>query len=150
MLKNTYERSRFIKFALVGVSGTIVDFLFFNLFIWLGFASIIASMFSFIIAVFNNFFWNRIWTYPESRELPIIAQFGKFSVVSVIGLAIRTTILLLIESPLIGAISLLIPADFVIAPELIGKNTSLAVVIVIVLFWNYFGNKLWTYRGTVS
>ena len=42
------------------------------------------------------------------------------------------------------------PADFVIAPELIGKNTSLAVVIVIVLFWNYFGNKLWTYRGTVS
>jgi len=145
--KKQNETQRFIKFALVGISGTVVDFSIFNLLSSvLGFATIPSSVVSFIVAVFNNFFWNRNWTYPESKALPFSEQFGKFGIVSVIGLVIRTIIFSAIENPLIE-----ISSDYLgklpITPEVIGHNLALATVIIIVLFWNYFANKIWTYKG---
>lgn len=144
--KLSSEQIRFIKFALVGLSGTVVDFAIFNLCsIDLGLPTIVSSAISFIIAVFNNFIWNRLWTYPESRKFKLSEQFGKFALVSVAGLVIRTLIFLWIENPLIlfskNYLSA-IPID----PEVIGHNITLASVIVIVLFWNYFINKMWTYK----
>ncbi|MDK2980073.1 MAG: hypothetical protein PWQ55_420 [Chloroflexota bacterium] len=145
--KPTSETRRFLKFALVGISGTVVDFTIFNLLSSvLGFATIPSSVVSFIAAVFNNFFWNRHWTYPESKAFSFRDQFGKFGVVSVIGLIIRTLIFSNIEHPLI-----LMSAEYLgmipLTPAVIGHNLALATVIVIVLFWNYFANKLWTYKG---
>ena len=150
MLLNKPERIRFIKFALVGISGTFVDFLLFNLFLRLGFSSVVSSAFSFSIAVLNNFIWNRLWTYPESREFTIANQLGKFAIVSMIGLAVRTAILFLIEQPVIGITSSLLPVTYSQFSEVIGKNLSLSIVIVFVLFWNYFGNKFWTYKGVAE
>jgi putative flippase GtrA len=141
------EKKRFIKFALVGFSGTIVDFGIFNLLSsLLGFPTIASSVVSFITAVFNNFFWNRRWTYPESKERPFSEQFGKFGIVSVAGLIIRTIIFSSIENPLIQSSQSIAP-KIGISAEIIGHNLALATVIIIVLFWNYFANKLWTYKG---
>ena len=100
-LINKKENKRFIKFALVGISGTVVDFGVFNilttLFNMAGIFSIfsveaviLSSVLSFIIAVFNNYHWNRNWTYPESKQFTHSDQLFKFGTVSVIGLIIRT------------------------------------------------------------
>ena len=157
LINNHKENTRFIKFALVGISGTFVDFGFFNLFIYLfrlldfnGFfaldAVVIASVFSFVIAVFNNYYWNRNWTYPESKQYSHVDQFLKFSTVSVIGLLIRTPLFAWVKAPVTQWVSEMIGGHFIISSITIGQNIALAAVIVIVLFWNYFANRFWTYK----
>ncbi len=140
-------RQRFLRFALVGVSGTIVDFSIFNLLsVVVGLPVIISSIGSFLIAVINNFIWNRLWTYPESKRLPLSNQLVKFSIVSILGLLIRTPLFALIEKPVISVSSSILGNSVSIKPEIIGHNIALAIVIVVVLFWNYFINRKWTYK----
>jgi putative flippase GtrA len=142
------QNKRFFKFAMVGVSGTLVDFGFFNLFsVLLGLPAILSSVFSFSIAVINNFYWNRIWTYPESKNASLADQMTKFAVVSVLGLLIRTPMFAVIEEPIIRAADSIFSDIFPIEPVIIGHNFALAFVIIVVLFWNYFVNRFWTYRN---
>ncbi|HAF61620.1 MAG TPA: hypothetical protein DCK95_04770 [Anaerolineaceae bacterium] len=146
-MKNTKPK-RFLKFALVGLSGTVVDFAIFNLCINLfHFESIEASVCSFSIAVINNFIWNRNWTYPESKSIPISQQLVKFSIISVIGLIIRTPLFAYLENPIITLAEQSLSSDFPLSPVTIGHNVSLAIAIIVVLFWNYFANRFWTYKG---
>ena len=141
------ERERFLKFAFVGISGTVIDFGVFNLLLHMQFNSIIASTISFIVAVFNNFYWNRNWTYPESKIHPIAPQLIKFSLVSLVGLLIRTTLYKLIERPSINFAEGMLRENILFSSEVVGKNISLAFVIIIVLFWNYLVNRFWTYKN---
>jgi putative flippase GtrA len=145
--KKQSDIQRFIKFSLVGISGTVVDFSIFNLLSSiLGFPTIPSSVVSFTVAVFNNFFWNRHWTYPESKGFSFSEQLGKFGLVSVAGLIIRTFIFSRIEVPLIHFSEAYL-GGIKLTPAIIGHNLALATVIIIVLFWNYFTNRLWTYKG---
>jgi putative flippase GtrA len=155
---NHKENKRFIKFALVGISGTVVDFSVFNilntLFNLTGIISIfsvetviISSVLSFIIAVINNYHWNRNWTYPESKQFSHTDQLFKFGTVSLIGLIIRTPMFAWIREPLTNNIVDLIGDNFFLSPEILGQNVALAAVIVVVLFWNYFINRIWTYKN---
>jgi putative flippase GtrA len=50
----------------------------------------------------------------------------------------------LIEKPLINLAERTIPN--LLTPTIVGHNVSLAVVILIVLLWNYFINRKWTFR----
>jgi putative flippase GtrA len=140
-------RDQFIKFALVGISGTIIDFGIFNLLLSMQLSSIFASTVSFLVAVFNNFYWNRNWTYPESKIHPIATQLIKFSAVSIAGLLIRTILYKLIEQTSIDFAEGLLIENIRFSSEVVGKNISLAFVIIIVLFWNYLANRLWTYKN---
>jgi len=99
-----------------------------------------------MIALLNNFFWNRNWTYPESKIHPIKTQLIKFSTVSVVGFLIRTNLYKLIEQPSIKFAKGMFNEDFLLPAEVVGKNISLAFVIIVVLFWNYFANRLLTYK----
>ena len=141
------EKGRFIKFAIVGISGTIIDFGIFNLLLYMQFSSIFASIISFIVAVINNFYWNRIWTYPESKIHPIANQLINFSSVSLAGLIIRTILFKLIEQPSINFSEGMLSENILFSAEVVGKNISLAFVIIIVLFWNYLANRFWTYKN---
>jgi putative flippase GtrA len=141
------SQKRFLKFAIVGLGGTIVDFSFFNIFSSLfGFSIIPSSIISFLIAVINNFYWNRNWTYPESKEFKFSGQLLKFSAVSTIGLLIRTPLLVWIEKPAITFVSEFIPYKIFLTPEAISRNLALAFVIGVVLLWNYFINQKWTFK----
>ncbi|MCJ7519689.1 MAG: GtrA family protein [Anaerolineaceae bacterium] len=145
--KQINGQKRFFRFAVVGVSGTIVDFSIFNILsVAIGLQIITSSIVSFIVAVVNNFIWNRNWTYPESKNRSLSEQLLKFSIVSILGLLIRTPLFALIENPLINFAVGLLGQQFFIKPEIMGHNFALATVIVIVLFWNYFINRLWTYK----
>jgi putative flippase GtrA len=142
------EKMRFLKFAVVGISGTIIDFGVFNLLLFMQFSSIFASTISFIVAVFNNFFWNRNWTYPESKFRPIANQLMKFLSVSIAGLLIRTNLYGLIEQPSIKFAERMLRENILFFAEVVGKNISLAFVIIIVLFcsWKEYFVSLCNYH----
>ena len=146
LVKNKRERNRFFKFAIVGAIGFVVDFLTFNLFrSGFGFAPEISSVISFTAAVISNFLFNRFWTYPDSRTKPLLKQLLQFGAVNVIGLVIRTTIFSFIHEPLVGVFeSINLPID--LPAYVLGENSALAIVVVIVMFWNFFVNRYWTYN----
>ena len=92
------EQARFMRFALVGAIGAVIDFGVFNLIThFTGINAVIASVISFICAVCSNFIWNRYWTYPDSRTKHITHQLLQFIIISVIGLTIRTPLFAFLE-----------------------------------------------------
>ena len=134
---NSKELERFIKFAIVGTIGAVVDFSILNLmykvFNW---SLLAANSLSFTCAVLSNFTWNRLWTFPESKKRPIRTQLSQFALVNVIGLGINNLVLV----NLAALFSRFIPDPF-------DYNLAKAIAIIIVLFWNFGINRIWTYRG---
>ncbi len=95
------ERTRFIKFAVVGAIGSLIDIGVMNLMTQVfNLPLVLGGSISFVCAVVNNFFGNRYWTYPDSRSRPLRHQVGMFFVVNAIGIAIRIPILKYAEPPL--------------------------------------------------
>jgi putative flippase GtrA len=140
------ERGRFFRFAIVGAIGSVVDFGVFNLVTQLTpITAVVASVISFVAAVVSNFTWNRLWTYPDARSKHISKQLGQFVVVSVVGLAIRTPLFAGLEHLLTDVLTPVVPKDFFVGPVFIAHNMSLAVAILVVMMWNFFANRYWTY-----
>jgi putative flippase GtrA len=146
ILTSPVERTRFLKFMAVGAFGAVVDFGIANLLThFLNFVLVLAGTISFACAVISNFIWNRYWTYPESRSRPLPHQLGMFALVNVAGVAIRIPILHFLEAPLRDLVSAngILPA---LSPEFIARNLTLAVAVGIVMLWNFFVNRYWTYN----
>jgi len=151
------EINRFLKFSIVGIIGAVVDFGSFNLLAnALGIASIVASVISFSAAVTSNFLWNRYWTYPDSRSKPVSQQVIQFTTVNLVGLVIRTPIFAFSEAPFILFSGKVLPLAQAILPQsiaslgflnatVLGRNLALALAVIVVLFWNFFINRIWTY-----
>ena len=151
------EATRFWKFLIVGTFGAVIDFGIFNLLnTLLGVWYLLSGTISFIAAVTSNFIWNRFWTYPDSRSKPIASQAAQFALVNVVGLALRTPILALMERPMVrfaGRLlsevpvleTLLSALRLNLDPTVLGRNLSLALAVLIVLFWNFGANRIWTY-----
>lgn len=141
------ERKRFVKFALVGALGAVIDFGVMNLLSHgiLELPLVWAGTISFLCAVISNFTWNRIWTYPESRSRPLLSQLGMFFLVNAAGVLIRIPILHYAEPPLLEFVeSAFRTAHF--TAEFIAKNFTLAAAVGIVMMWNYSINRYWTYN----
>lgn len=131
------ELRRFTKFALVGTLGTVVDFSTLNiLHLVFGLSLVLSNTLSFSVAVVNNFTWNRLWTFPESRECGLGEQLLKFGLVNVIGLGINQLVFLNLN-------------HYVFEPWVgrFGYNLAKAVAIIVVLFWNFGVNRIWTYKN---
>jgi putative flippase GtrA len=147
---NKREIARFLKFSIVGTIGAVVDFgTLYLLHGVLGLHIVLSNTCSFTAAVLSNFVWNRYWTYPDSRSKPIRMQLLQFFVVNVVGWGINTGLLVLLRFPctsLTGGLgqhlSLGLHADLTYK---LGYNLAKAIATVIVLFWNFFVNRLWTY-----
>jgi putative flippase GtrA len=130
----------------VGLIGAVVDFGIMNLFSKLfGMPLVWAGTISFACAILSNFFWNRHWTYPDSRTRPIARQMVMFFIVNVAGLAIRLPILHFLEPPMRGLFDRL-ALNISLSPEFLGKNFTLAVAVGVVMLWNFFINRYWTYN----
>lgn len=148
IVTNPKERERFLKFAVVGAFGALVDFGSFHLLMSiLNIPAEWAQAGSFTLAIISNFIWNRLWTYPDSRSKPITNQLVTFFLVNIVGLAIRTPIFTGLESPfrnLFNRIGFL-PIGLITADRL-GYTFALGVAVVVVMFWNFFINRVWTYN----
>jgi len=146
ILTDTKERNRFFKFALVGTLGAVIDFGVMNLLShFVDMDLVYAGTISFICAVISNFVWNRIWTYPESRSRPLLNQLGMFFLVNLAGIAIRVPILHYLEPPLLRFFEGIFHTSYNSA-EFYAKNLTLAVAVGIVMLWNFFVNRYWTYN----
>jgi putative flippase GtrA len=135
---NSSELSRFVRFALVGAFGAVVDFGVLNLLVLAaGWPKEFANLVSTSCAIVSNFTWNRLWTFPESRERPLHAQFGQFLVVNLIGLAINQFLFTTTDALVFDSL----------APHPLDYNLAKGTAIIVVLFWNFIVNRNWTYRG---
>ncbi|MEM9953592.1 MAG: GtrA family protein [Chloroflexota bacterium] len=151
------EVVRFLRFSCVGILGAMLDLgisltLFQTVFPPLDVDGselfwnyTIATTISFAAAITSNFFWNRYWTYPDSRSRSLGAQLLLFAFICTVGWLARGVWL-----------------DFAIEPagqwmrENTGLETGLAnslgavsavlVAIFIVMIWNFVVNRLWTFN----
>jgi len=147
------ELVRFLKFCVVGTLGTAIDFGILNLlYNVLGFHQVLSNVVSVSAATVSNYTWSRFWVYPETKHQHGARKFGQFVIVSLIALGLNTTILwvtdhwLLGESGLLGG--LVAPAATWLAIEhsILSSNAAKVVATAIVLFWNFFANRMWTFR----
>jgi putative flippase GtrA len=156
------EVERFLRFAVVGFIGAVVDFG--TLFILQAtilppvnrLAVATATTIAFCAAIISNFTWNRFWTYPDSRTKSVRRQLFLFAFISVIGWLGRTVwissayealgdFLMPYALPLIHLYRPeYIPSDT--ASGKLGTIAAMTIGIVIVMFWNFFANRYWTYN----
>jgi len=95
------EVERFVRFAVVGSVGTVVDFtILVVLKEVVGLPLLLANTTSYLAGVANNFTLNRLWTYPEARAKAVWRQFAQFLMVSTAGLILNNLIVSLLAEPL--------------------------------------------------
>jgi putative flippase GtrA len=119
---------KFLKFGIVGGSGVLVDFGI----TWfmrerLKINQYTSNTTGFCCAVVSNYILNRLWTF-ESHNNNVPLEFGKFVLVSVVGLSLNNLIIYLLN-------------------ERFGLNFYLAKGIAtgIVMIWNFFANLYFTF-----
>jgi putative flippase GtrA len=116
------------KFCVVGASGYAVNLAVYTALLrGAGLHYIPAAACSFLVAVTNNYTWNRLWTFRHQRG-HVAYQGLRFLVVSLVALGAN----LLVLHVLVGLG--------------LGKIAGQAIAIVLVTPLNFIGNKLWSFR----
>ena len=127
-LRRRHNWEQLAKFCIVGASGYVVNLAVYALLLdWADLHYRLAATGSFLVAVTNNYTWNRVWTFRHQRG-HMGYQGLRFLIVS---LAVYAANLLLL--------TLLVEAG-------LGKIVSQAIAVVLVTPLNFLGNKLWSFR----
>ncbi|RLC37542.1 hypothetical protein DRH29_01590 [candidate division Kazan bacterium] len=122
-----------VKFGIVGVANTIIDFVLLNFFIAIvGWPILLANTLSFSAAVTNSYFMNKYWTF-RNNEPTHIRQFSTFALISTVGL-ILSNILVHYGTELLGTYDF----NLTFAWQ---YNIAKAVSAAIVLAWNFMASK---------
>ena len=129
--------NRFIRFAVVGFSGAIVDMgLLFLLSdpTMLGWGLTRSKLIAVEVAILNNFFWNDTWTFRDLSAQQRgwrqrLRRLGKFQLICLAGAAINTT-LLNIQFNLLG----------------MNRYVANAIAILTVTAWNFWLNLKLSWR----
>jgi putative flippase GtrA len=113
----------------------------------------LATGIAFTTAVSSNFVWNRYWTYPDSRTRSLKQQLAQFFIVNTMGLLFRLWFVKTLFGPFgnvgISALQALgavgeSPAKAVTSQ--LGTNIAQFFAVWIVMLWNFFVNRHWTYN----
>jgi putative flippase GtrA len=116
------------KFGIVGGSGYLINLVVFALLAGaFDLHHIAAAVGAFVVAVSNNFFWNRHWTF-EPGERPAHFQAARFFVISLASLAINLVVL-----------------ELLISGDVVGELPAQAIAVAVAMPFNFLGNKLWTF-----
>jgi putative flippase GtrA len=116
------------KFCAVGASGYVVNLVVFSLLVHgFGIHYLVAATCSFLVAVTNNYAWNRLWTFRGQRG-HVAYQGLRFLVVSTCALAANLVIL------------------HVLVRVGLGEVLAQALAIMLVTPLNFVGNKVWSFR----
>ena len=127
-LRRPHNWLQLIKFCAVGGSGYVVNLCVFALCVeLLGLHHLLAATGAFVVAVTNNFWWNRHWTF-RARHGKAGFQAARFFAVSIGAFLLAATILELLVS--VAGMSEL-PAQ--------------AISIVAATPLNFIGNKMWSF-----
>ena len=115
------------KFSTVGATGYVVNLAVYASLIEAGLHYNLAALCSFLVAVTNNYTWNRLWTFRGQRG-HVAYQGLRFLMVALAALAVNEVLL----------------TGFVAAG--LGKIVAQAIAVVLVMPINFVGNKLWSFR----
>lgn len=116
------------RFALVGGSGYVVNIVVFALLAELaGLHHLPAAIGAFVVAVSNNFLWNRVWTF-DARAGHAGFQAARFLCVSLVGLAFNLVIL-----------------ELLVSAAGVAEVPAQAIAVAVSMPLNFVGNKLWTF-----
>jgi putative flippase GtrA len=114
-------------FATVGATGYAVNLAVYTALLrWAGWHYIYAATVSFLVAVTNNYLWNRLWTFRDQRG-HVGFQGLRFFTVAVVAYGAN-----------LGILSALIALGM-------DKVAAQAIAIVLVTPLNFIGNKLWSF-----
>ena len=117
-----------LRFGIVGGSGYLINLAVFALLANnLGLHHIAAAVCAFGVALSNNFFWNRHWTFEPGDGHPAF-QAARFFVVSLAALLINLAVL-----------------EALVAETSLGDLTAQAIAVAVAMPFNFLGNKLWTF-----
>jgi dolichol-phosphate mannosyltransferase len=117
------------KFLLVGLSGYVLNLAIFTFSLKvLSVHHIAAATIAFGVAVMNNFWWNRHWTFA-ARDGHAGFQAARFFTVSVIAFLIQ-----------VGILEVLVASAGL--PKVLAQAISLALATPV----NFLGNKMWSFR----
>lgn len=72
------DKQKFIKFAIVGFTGFIVNFVFLRIFRNMGFSETLNWLFSTEMAIISNYTLNNIWTFKSSKISGLLKTAYKF------------------------------------------------------------------------
>ena len=135
-LRRPHNWMQLVKFCAVGGSGYVVNLCVFALaYKGLDLHHLAAATAAFVVAVFNNFWWNRHWTFGKhgARDHHAGFQAARFFTVSVIAFLFAAAVLE-------GLIR------FTDVPAVLAQ----AVSIVAATPLNFVGNKMWTFGRRAS
>jgi putative flippase GtrA len=122
-----------LKFCAVGVSGYVVNLCVFAVCVeLLDLHHLVAATLAFVVAVLNNFWWNRRWTF-RARGGHAGFQAARFFTISTAAFVFAAAILELLVS-VVGV------------PELPAQ----AISIIAATPLNFIGNKMWSFRIELS
>ncbi len=151
-LKST--ATRFLKFGIVGASGVVVNlgvYVFLTRLMGLGeslMSQNIAYGVSVEISILTNFLLNDLWTFRDRRGAATgMTRLWRFHLISLVGFAINWGVfaglnLLLAKTggTMIGDL-VLFGHDFGNVDDLLAACIGIGAA----MFWNFFGNLLWTW-----
>src|SRR3954447_23102912 len=127
-LRRPHNWVQLFKFCLVGGSGYIVNLTVFAICVnALGAHHLIGATAAFVVAVSNNFWWNRHWTF-RARHGHAGFQAARFFAVSIVAFVFAAAVLELLVS---AAGMAAVPAQ--------------AISIVVATPLNFIGNKMWSF-----
>ena len=129
-LRRPHNWVQLVKFCAVGGSGYVVNLcVFAAVYNGLDAHHLVAATAAFVVAVFNNFWWNRHWTFGQhgARDHHAGFQGARFFTVSIIAFLFAALVL-----------ELLIRAD-------VSALLAQAIAIVAATPLNFVGNKMWTF-----
>jgi dolichol-phosphate mannosyltransferase len=127
-LSSSHNWKQLAKFSLVGLSGYVINLAVYTALLrGAGWHYAAAATVSFLVAVTNNYTWNRLWTFHAQRG-HVGWQGLRFLVVALVAYLANLALLS-------GFIAL--GLDKVLAQ---------AIAVVLVTPLNFVGNKLWSFR----
>ena len=125
-LRRPHNWIQLAKFAAVGASGYALNLVVFA--VLLGWGAHVAAAISFVAAATSNYWWNRHWTFAQSKG-SVGAQGMRFFVVALLAFGVNQLGLVLFIDTLHWR-----------------KLISQAIAIALVTPLNFLGNKLWSFR----
>jgi putative flippase GtrA len=132
-LRKPHNWVQLIKFCAVGGSGYVVNLCVFALCVEvIGLHHLVGATVAFVVAVMNNFWWNRHWTFKAGQGHAGF-QAARFFTVSVAAFLFAASVLELLVS--VAGL-----------PEL----PSQALSIIAATPLNFIGNKMWSFRIELS
>lgn len=124
-----------VRYGLVGFVSTVLDYLILNVsfkmmgdqddLLWL------ATAIGFFAGLVNGYYMNSRWTFKYNTEGKEAKKFSQFAIISLVGLGLTELIVISFTNKM-G----------------MDKNISKLIAVGVVFFWNYFGNKFWTFQKT--